>query len=101
MDYSIIPVSRDDGFAGTGIFSDDPTCKRCNYGINESIMHVLHDCPVLGDFWDRLIREARVVPSSLLLSCGHANFLKLLRNLIAWKTKSDRLVGPVGPGIGH
>ena len=33
-------------------------CSRCNLDVHESVMHVLRDCPYLGDFWLHLVRPS-------------------------------------------
>ena len=30
--------------------TDDAICSHCNLDVHEPVMHVLHDCPCLGDF---------------------------------------------------
>ena len=36
--------------------TDDDSCSHCNLDVHESVMHVLHDCPCLGDFSLRLVK---------------------------------------------
>ena len=35
--------------------SNDPNCSRCPLSEHETILHVLRDCPISLDFWNRLI----------------------------------------------
>ena len=42
-------------FRYTRHVSDDPNCSRCNSLVYETSLHVLKDCPLVMDFWNRLI----------------------------------------------
>ena len=42
--------------------SDDPTCSRCDLLVQETSLHVLHDCPIALGFWNRMI-DAETYPT--------------------------------------
>ena len=38
--------------------ANSPTCAHCSDGVNETILHALHDCPILGNFWHHLAKHS-------------------------------------------
>ena len=36
-------------------FSSDPYCSRCSEGLIETGLHAVRDCPIIQDFWSKLV----------------------------------------------
>ena len=68
----------------SGHLSSSPYCSRCNEDLNETILHVLRDYTVIGDFWKRR------VPGNLWPSFSTSSLRRwLLDNLSAdWSVES-------------